>query len=355
MEKHILEIINSLSAQALQYFFPGLKTEHDEQNDILECEQNDILECEQDDNLEFEQAEEIPPIQLDDVPSDDMPHTYGMYPADNIPCPEDNAPSASNHPDSGVRFSVSPKEESKAPHAKFDDIRGFFDGDGGRDMSYSPVRRHESAEIEPASRPKKLEAAKKTKEEPGLITRGKRALRKLVAEPEIVDQPLDTKAKELLKELLALQDKYGVSIEELEVLLSYTVKVSRLKITRNHKIILEDFDKIEVKMDKLTKAVFLLYLKHPEGIRYKDLGDYRDELEDIYTSISGRSDMDAIRKSISDLTDSIMSNSINEKVSKARKAFRDVIDERIARFYYIDGKQGAAKNIVLDRALVIWE
>ena len=62
-----------------------------------------------------------------------------------------------------------------------------------------------------------------------------------------------------------------------------------------------------------------------------------------------------MRKSISDLTDSVTSNSINEKVSKTKKAFRDVVDERIAKFYYIDGKQGAVKSIALDRSLVIWE
>ena len=43
------------------------------------------------------------------------------------------------------------------------------------------------------------------------------------------------------------------------------------------------------------------------------------------------------------------------KVSKARKAFRDIVDERIARFYFIDGEKGAAKRIALDRSLVIWE
>lgn len=108
-------------------------------------------------------------------------------------------------------------------------------------------------------------------------------------------------------------------------------------------------------MDTLTKSVFLLFLKHPEGIRYKDLCDHRSELESIYMSISGRSNLESMRKSIRDLTDSVTSNSINEKVSKAKKAFRDVVDERIAKFYYIDGKQGAAKSIALDRSLVIWE
>ena len=173
-----------------------------------------------------------------------------------------------------------------------------------------------------------------------------------VAESEF---DLDPKTKALLDEIEAIKVKYGITIEELEAVLSYRVKLSHLRITRHKEIILDDFDHREVKMDALTKSIFLLYLKHPEGIRYKELCDYRSELEEIYLSISGRSDMDSIRKSIDDLTDPITSNSINEKVSRAKKAFREVVDVRIARFYYIDGRQGAAKRIALDRSLVIWE
>ena len=173
-----------------------------------------------------------------------------------------------------------------------------------------------------------------------------------VAESEF---DLDPKTKALLDEIEAIKVKYGITIEELEAVLSYRVKLSHLRITRHKEIILDDFDHREVKMDALTKSIFLLYLKHPEGIRYKELCDHRSELEEIYLSISGRSDMDSIRKSIDDLTDPITSNSINEKVSRAKKAFREVVDVRIARFYYIDGRQGAAKRIALDRSLVIWE
>ena len=166
---------------------------------------------------------------------------------------------------------------------------------------------------------------------------------------------LDPKTKALLDEIEAIKVKYGITIEELEAVLSYRVKLSHLRITRHKEIILDDFGHREVKMDALTKSIFLLYLKHPEGIRYKELCDHRSELEEIYLSISGRSDMDSIRKSIDDLTDPITSNSINEKVSRAKKAFREVVDVRIARFYFIDGRQGAAKRIALDRSLVIWE
>lgn len=159
----------------------------------------------------------------------------------------------------------------------------------------------------------------------------------------------------IIAEIEALQKRYDITIEELQQLLSYKVELSHLRVTRDWGIILDDFDAREVKMDKLSKSIFFLYLKHPEGIRFKELCDYKSELEKIYMSVSGRTDINAMRKSIDDLTDSTMSNSINEKVSKVKKAFRNVVDDRIAKYYYIDGKQGEIKTIALDRSLVLWE
>lgn len=174
-----------------------------------------------------------------------------------------------------------------------------------------------------------------------------------IEEPVVQDLEPDEQAKAILAEIERLQRKYGITIEELEAVIAFRVKLSRLRITEKKAIVLEDFDHKEVKMDTLTKAVFLLYLKHPEGIRYKELSDYQQELEEIYSSITGREDLDSIRKSVSDLCDPL-NNSINEKVSKVKKAFKDVVNEHTARFYYIDGKKGTAKRIALDRSLVLW-
>ena len=174
-----------------------------------------------------------------------------------------------------------------------------------------------------------------------------------IEEPAVPDLEPDEQTKAILAEIERLQRKYGITIEELEAVIAFRVKLSRLRITEKKAIVLEDFDHREVKMDTLTKAVFLLYLKHPEGIRYKELSDYQQELEEIYSSITGREDLDSIRKSVSDLCDPL-NNSINEKVSKVKKAFKDVVNEHTARFYYIDGKKGTAKRIALDRSLVLW-
>ena len=117
---------------------------------------------------------------------------------------------------------------------------------------------------------------------------------------------------------------------------------------------LKDYQNMEIKMTPLPKALFLLYLKHPEGIRFCDLPDYRDELLHIYASFSGRDSMDDIRASIDDLTNPL-SNSINEKCSRIRQAFLSKFEDRLARNYYITGPRGEIKKILLPRELVTWE
>ena len=177
----------------------------------------------------------------------------------------------------------------------------------------------------------------------------------LDAEPPVADLEPDNRTKRIMEEFDALVRKNEMDIEEVYLILELLVKLSHLHITSKNEILLVDYgDKKEVKMDPLTKAVYFLYLKHPEGIRYKELSDHQRELEEIYSSITGRENLDSIRKSVADLCDPL-NNSINEKVSKVKKAFLDVVNGHVARFYYIDGKKGTAKGIALDRDYVLWE
>ncbi|MGM9791319.1 MAG: hypothetical protein ACI3Y4_02805 [Candidatus Cryptobacteroides sp.] len=174
-----------------------------------------------------------------------------------------------------------------------------------------------------------------------------------IPEPQAIDE-VSPRTLRILKEIERLEKELGVSLEEIEQALSYKVKLSRLRISRSHRIFLDDFDGVEVMMNALDKTVFFFYLNHPEGVSFKQLADYKRELLDIYASISGREDMDAMRSSIDTLTDPF-DNSINEKVSRIKKAFLNVVNDRVARFYYIRGDAGTAKSIALDRSLVVFE
>ena len=136
--------------------------------------------------------------------------------------------------------------------------------------------------------------------------------------------------------------------------LKHQIKFSRITIAKDYTILLTDYDNKEVKMEPIVKAIYLLFLRHPEGIAFKSLPDYRKELADIYQKIKPFGLTERAIRSIEDLTNPLL-NSINEKCSRVRTAFLAVVDPSLADQYYIVGKSGEAKKITLPRDLVIWE
>jgi len=135
--------------------------------------------------------------------------------------------------------------------------------------------------------------------------------------------------------------------------LKHQIKFSRLTITKDGAVMLTDYNK-EVRMEPLTKAVYLLFLKHPEGIAFKALPDYRKELAELYSIIKPLGLNDRVIKSIEDVTNPLL-NSINEKCSRVKAAFLPLVDASLVDHYYIIGKGGEEKKILLPRNLVIWE
>lgn len=131
------------------------------------------------------------------------------------------------------------------------------------------------------------------------------------------------------------------------------VKMSRLAITKDCAILLTDYQK-EVKMEPIVKAVYLLFLHHPEGIVFKHLPDYRKEVVDIYQKIKPFGLTERAIRSIDDVTNPLL-NSINEKCSRVRAAFQSEVDPMLLEQYIITGKSGEVKKVMLSRDLVIWE
>ena len=173
------------------------------------------------------------------------------------------------------------------------------------------------------------------------------------------DYYFDSESKVLIEEVRERIDKLRLKGPEqvlIEILFKKREhKLSRLRITKDFRIYLPDYFGMEIEMTPLPKAVFLLFLKHPEGINFSYLPDFREELMDIYKQVKGPFfTPDIAKKSIEDVTNPLR-NSINEKCSRIRAAFVSKFDEHLAKFYYIDGKWGEAKKIQLPRHLVKWE
>lgn len=134
-------------------------------------------------------------------------------------------------------------------------------------------------------------------------------------------------------------------------MLESKVILSPIYIDKHYNIFLPNFGNQEVKMHALPKAVYLLFLKHRNGIRFKELYQYKSELLEIYYKITNKDNKEEIEKAIDDLVD--MTNpSINQKCSRIREAFRKIMDEHIAKYYYIDGANGEPKKINLPDNLI---
>ena len=143
-------------------------------------------------------------------------------------------------------------------------------------------------------------------------------------------------------------------------------KLSRLIITRNWQFILLDYDRKEIEMQPVHKAVYLLFLAHPEGIVFKHLSDYREELLRYYKATARFMEIEKIEESVDRLINPL-DNAINEKCSRIKKIFSELMDEYSASYYIISShtrKQvtGSSriwyerlKIVTLPRELVMFE
>lgn len=129
-------------------------------------------------------------------------------------------------------------------------------------------------------------------------------------------------------------------------------KLSPLMITEDFRIILPEYNNMEIPMPTLSKTLYFFYLNHPEGVLFKELRDHKEELYEIYGMVSLREDVEKMKHSIEDIVDSTK-NSVNEKCSRIRAAFISKFNDNLAHNYYITGNAGEPKKIILDRSLII--
>lgn len=160
-------------------------------------------------------------------------------------------------------------------------------------------------------------------------------------------------AREIRDRIEILKAKGLADIVLHDLLSDVIPPLSRLVITTDGRVLLVDYKK-EVKMTLLPKMVLILFLRHPEGILFKDLSSYRDEMLKIYNALSPENDPIQVEQSVQRLT-TPTDNSINEKCARIREAFLKVVDDSIAANYYVRGARALPKSISLDRNLLTCE
>jgi hypothetical protein len=156
-----------------------------------------------------------------------------------------------------------------------------------------------------------------------------------------------------MQEKVQMLKAYGMTEKDIIALLFCSQSLPQLLISKNYRLFLGE-ERKEVHLEPLVKSVYLLFLKHPEGINFKDLPDYRKELTGIYDKVRPWGLTDRAMQSIEDVTNPTL-NSINEKCARIRKAFVTLLGSSTAEQYYIRGRRGGVKNVALPRDSITWE
>ena len=140
-------------------------------------------------------------------------------------------------------------------------------------------------------------------------------------------------------------------------------RLQPLRITRDYRFFV---GQREVELQPVHKAVYLLFLAHPEGIEFKRLCDYREELAGYYMKTSRLTDREKVMEGVSHLVNPL-DNAINEKCSRIKRVFSDLMDEYTASYYIISSHTQRRfagshriwyerlKIITLPRRLVVFE
>ena len=127
---------------------------------------------------------------------------------------------------------------------------------------------------------------------------------------------------------------------------------SPLVVNHDMDIVLPHYNEIVIEMPAMCKAIYILFLLHPEGIVLKRFADHRAQLEQIYTVVMPNRDEALARESIDNLC-SPLSNTLNEYLSKIKRSFRRyVLSADLLEQYVIAGHRGGPFGVHLSPDLV---
>jgi len=160
----------------------------------------------------------------------------------------------------------------------------------------------------------------------------RRVIQSMVDEPEF---------KSIIRDVLTLSDQ------------KENIRLSRLKVDKEARIYLLDYNNAEVDIEGYqAKVLYLFYLLSPVSVSNADLIKYKDVLIQIYSIIYHKDiSMGRAIETIDGLLNvnkGLKGRGISDATSKIRKALKDVIPDRETFYYYIiDGERRAGRGIRL--------
>lgn len=127
-----------------------------------------------------------------------------------------------------------------------------------------------------------------------------------------------------------------------------------LYINKDFRIFIGSPQGLEIEMRPMSKAVFLLFLRHPEGIEFKRIGMFEEELSMIYRHICRNDNPQQVERSLRKVLDA-GSRAVNVAAARSARALAEYVSDDMLPGYTISGGYARPKAIRLDRRLVCWE
>ena len=172
-------------------------------------------------------------------------------------------------------------------------------------------------------------------------------------------------------ELLALMEKLQERLRAMGILadasgmVSEPVVAAPVELYIDHQFIIRtgSYAGPVLPLRPLVKALFILFLRHPEGILLKQRDRYRQELEDIYSLICPNTAMEVVHhvkiavvalERVGRLVN-LQDNSFSEKASVLNARLEELLPSGMAEDYKIQGYNGHPRRIMLNPLLVHWE
>lgn len=147
----------------------------------------------------------------------------------------------------------------------------------------------------------------------------------------------------------------GISLTSIIQLIEENEIISRLYITDDYRLFLPDYNNMEVKMSPQYKAVYLLFLNHPEGIILKQLETYHIELENKFKQVFGYKVLPPKEVQRINTLEYPGNNQISVVLTRIRESFERCIDKHLAKHYLIAGRAGGLYKLQLKEELIEFE
>ena len=182
-----------------------------------------------------------------------------------------------------------------------------------------------------------------------------------IRETREIESEYERDVRDLRARIVAFIAKYHQDPEQVmsvmlegKVLLGQTP--GRLLVNGDMKIVLPDYDEMEIKMPAMCRTLYILFMKHrvmgQGGFELKNIDLYRDEMVDIYSLVKPGADEERVRRTVDNLCDPF-SNALNETISRANGFIKKcIVDKNLQKQYLISGVRGEEYSIGLDPGMM---